>query len=61
MIEKTDVCKSNPENTSATKKSEHIPSGFSMSKRLPFKDIENNYDVYRGKYCMRIFNSSQRI
>ena len=30
IIEKIDGCKHNPENSSATKVSEHIPSGFSM-------------------------------
>ena len=31
IIEKTDECKNNPENSSTTKVSEHIPSGFSIS------------------------------
>ena len=31
IIEKIDGCKNNPENSSTTKVSEHIPSGFSMS------------------------------
>ena len=30
IIEKTDGCKNNPENSSTTKVSEHVPSGFSM-------------------------------
>ena len=34
IIEKTDGSKNNPENSSATKVSEHIPSGFSMSTNL---------------------------
>ena len=28
LIEKIDGCKNNPENSSTTKVSEHIPSGF---------------------------------
>ena len=32
LIEKTDGCKNNSENSSATKVGEHIPSCFSMSK-----------------------------
>ena len=28
MIEKIDVCENNPENSSITKVSKHIPSGF---------------------------------
>ena len=31
IMEKTDGCKNNPENSSTTKVSEHIPLGFSMS------------------------------
>ena len=38
-----------PENSSSTTVAEHIPSGFSMSKMLSFKSIENRHDVYRGK------------
>ena len=37
---------------SATKVSEHIPSGFSMSAISSFRSIENKHDVYRGKDCM---------
>ena len=34
IIEKTDGSKNNPENSSTTKVSKHIPSGFSMSTNL---------------------------
>ena len=34
---KIDGCKNNPENSSATKVCEHIPSGFSMSIISSFK------------------------
>ena len=50
---KTDGCKNNPENLSATKVSEHIPSGFSMSIISSFRKIENKHKVYRGKDCMK--------
>ena len=46
LIEKTDGCKNNPENSSATKLGEHIPSGFSMSTISSFKNIEHGHDVY---------------
>ena len=49
LIEKTDGCKNNPENSSATKLGEHIPSGFSMSTISSFKNIEHGHDVYWGK------------
>ena len=48
IIEKIDGCKNNPENSSTTKVSEHIPSGVSMSTISSFSSIENKHDVYRG-------------
>ena len=48
-IEKINGCKNNPENSSATKLSEHIPSGFSMSTISSTKSVENKHDVHRGK------------
>ena len=60
IIEKTDGCKSNSENSSKTKVSKHIPSGFSMSTVSSFKSIENKHDVYRGKDCMKKFCGSLR-
>ena len=53
--EKFDGCKNNPENSSPTKVSEHIPSGFPMSTISSFKIIENKHDMYRGKDCMKKF------
>ena len=55
IIEKNYGCKNNPQNSSATKVSEHIPSGFSMSKISSFRSIENKHDVFRGKDCMKRF------
>ena len=55
IIEKIDRCKNDPENSSATKVNEHIPSGFSMSIISSFRSIENKHDVYRGKNCMKKF------
>ena len=53
IIEKIDECKNNHENSSATKVSEHIPSGFSMSTICSFRRIEKKHDVYSGKDCMK--------
>ena len=44
-IEKIDGCKNNPENSSTTKASKHISSGFSMSSISSFRRIENKRDV----------------
>ena len=53
IIEEIDGCKNNPENSSTTKVSEHILSGFSMSTISSFKSIENKHDMYRGKDSMK--------
>ena len=55
ITEKIDGCKKNPEISFTTKLSEHISTGFSMSKLSYFRSIENKHDVYRGKDCMRKF------
>ena len=55
IIEKIDGCKNSPENSSTAKVSQHIPSGFSISKISSFRSIENKHDVYRGKDCMKRF------
>ena len=55
IIRKIDGCKNNPENSSTSKVSEHIPSGFSISTISSFRGIENKHDVYRGKDCMKKF------
>ena len=54
-LEKTDGCKNDPENSSTTKVSEHIWSGFSMSIILSFTSIENKHGVYKCKDCMKNF------
>ena len=55
IIELIDGCKNNPENSSTSKVSVHIPSGFSMSTISSFRSIENKHDMYRGKDCMKTF------
>ena len=47
IIEKIDGCKINPENSSITKVSKHIPLGFSMSIISSVITIENKHDAYR--------------
>ena len=59
IMKKMDGCKNNSENSSATKVSKHIiPSGFSMPTISSFRSIENTYDVYGGKDCMKKFCES---
>ena len=45
LIEKINGCKNNPEKSSTTKVSGHIPSAFSISAISSFKSIENKHDV----------------
>ena len=58
LIEKTDGCKNNPQNSFITIVSKHIPSGFPMSIIFSSKSIQNKHDVYRGKDCMKKFCES---
>ena len=44
LIEKNDGCKKNPENSSTTKASQHIPSGFSKSTISSFTSVEIKHD-----------------
>ena len=55
LIEQIDGCKNIPENSSTTKVSKHILSGFSMPTISLFKIIRNKHDVYRNKDCMKKF------
>ena len=59
-IEKIDACKNNPENSSTTKVSKYIPSGFSISIISSFRSIENKHDICRGTNCMIKFCKSIR-
>ena len=60
IIEKTDGCKNNLENSSTTKVSKHIRSGFSMSTISSFRSIGNKHDLYRSKDCMKKFGKFLR-
>ena len=60
LIEKNDRCKNNPEISTIANVGEHIPSGFSMTTILSFKNIEIKHDVYRGKDVMKKYCESLR-
>ena len=55
MIGKIDGCNNNPENSSTSKVSKHISSGFPISTISSFRSMENKFDVYRSKDCMKKF------
>ena len=50
----------NPGDSSTTKKGEHIPCGYSISKTWAFDHIENKHTLYRRKNCMKQFSESLR-
>ena len=54
-MENIDQSKNNPENSSTTKVSKHIASGFLMSTISSLKSMENKHDVGIGKDCMKKF------
>ena len=58
IIEKINECKNNPENSTTTKVSEHILSGFSMFTISSFRSMENKHDVCRD--CMKKFSEFLR-
>ena len=60
IIEKTDRCKNNPENSSKIKINENVPIGFWMSTISLSRSIENKHDVYRGKDCTKKFGELLR-
>ena len=47
-------------NSLTAKVGEHIPSGFSRSTISSCRSIEDEYDAYRGKDCMKKFCESLR-
>ena len=55
IIKKIDRCKNNPENSSTTNVSEHIPSGLSMSTISSFTISSSTISSFRGKTCMKKF------
>ena len=60
LIRKIDGCKNNPEKSSTTKISEHIPCGYSMSTIWEFDHTENKHTLYRGEDFMKRFCASLR-
>ena len=55
LIKNVDLNENNPGKSSTTKVSEHVPSSFFTSTISSFKEIENQYDVYRDKDCKEKF------
>ena len=47
--------KNNSEKLSRTKVAKHIPSGFLVSLKSSFENIENKHEIYGGKDSMKKF------
>ena len=58
LIKKINGCANNPENSSTTKISQHIPWGYSMLTTGAFDHIENKQTLYHGKDSMKKFSDS---
>ena len=54
------LCKNNPEKSSAEKVGEHIPYGYSMFTIWKFDGIEDNHDKYIGEDYIEKFCESLR-
>ena len=54
MLEKINMCHSNPENLSTTKLNLHTACGYSLFTHCTFDTTKNKLD-YRGKDCMKNF------
>ena len=55
LIEKNDGCKNNPENSSTTKVSKFIPSGFSISTISLFKALTKSMIYAEVKIVWKSF------
>ena len=61
ILEKIDRCKNYSDNSSTTKETKHIASGFSMSTMSLFRRIENKHDVYSSGVCMKLCESLRKL
>ena len=52
LLEKINMCHSNPENSSSTKINLHTACDYSLFTRSTFDTTKNKLDYYRGKDCM---------
>ena len=57
LIRKIDECANNPENSSTSKRGEHIPSGYLKSKFWGY-NTEDKHTLYCRKNCMEKFCTS---
>ena len=53
LLKKIDTCQNNPDLSSTTKISQHIPSGYSIYTNCSFEKSNNKLSYYRGEDCMK--------
>ena len=55
LLEKINTCQNNSEKSYTEKRTEHIPSGYSLVTWCLFDKSKNERKYYRGKNCMKMF------
>ena len=60
LLEKMSTCINNPNESSTTKISKHVPSGYSIFTHCSFDESKNKLNYYRGKDCMKKFSKDLR-
>ena len=55
LLEKTNMCQSNPKNSSTTKINLHTACVYSLFTYFTFVTTKNKLDFYRGKVCIKSF------
>ena len=55
LLEKMNICHSNPKNSSTTKINKHTTTGYSLFTLCSSDTTKNKLDYYRGKNCMKNF------
>ena len=55
LFEKMSTCRNNPKNSSTTKTTKHLTSGFSLFTHFSIDATKNSLDHYTGKDCMKKF------
>ena len=55
LLEKINMCQSNPKNSSTTKINLHTACVYSLFTYFTFVTTKNKLDFYRGKVCIKSF------
>ena len=58
LLQKVDVCCSNPKNSSTTKIKKHTASGYLLFMHCSFEATKNRHNYYGGKDCMEKFSEN---